>query len=334
MFIDKSIIMSSNSSSMDYILLLNSIQKNIFRFGGPILMCMGNVGSILSLIVFTKKNLRKNPCSIYLIVSNIANLVVLNLLILIMTQLMGYDNPIAPFNLEFCRSGLYMGFVMDILCPFYLILASIDRLLVTSSNARIRQRSTRRLAYICIIGGTSFWFLLHLHVLFFATLIEVGPNTFICYFNNTIYLIITAYYQLIVKGICVPLILTILGLKTLRNIQRVRRTVVAPVLQPDNSGAETNIRSTRSLDRQFIRILLMDISMYIIFTIMLAIVLMYQQIIQHTTMNLDQMQTLTLLRNVAVLSNYIPSCIGFYTNLIASKTFRNELKKSLFLLWR
>ncbi|CAF0862984.1 unnamed protein product [Adineta steineri] len=71
-------------------------------------------------------------------------------------------------------------FVED-LGAFYLILASIDRVLVTSSNTRTRQRSTRRLAYICIGSGTLFWTLFHCHTLILTDIQEIAPGYSICY---------------------------------------------------------------------------------------------------------------------------------------------------------
>lgn len=43
------------SSTTDYILYLKSTQKYIYQFGGPILIFVGSINSILGLIVFTKK---------------------------------------------------------------------------------------------------------------------------------------------------------------------------------------------------------------------------------------------------------------------------------------
>ncbi|CAF3872175.1 unnamed protein product, partial [Adineta steineri] len=69
--------MSSQSSATNYIWLLKSITKYLYQIGGPILICIGSLSCILSLIVFTKKSLRKNPCSLYFISYNIANLILM-----------------------------------------------------------------------------------------------------------------------------------------------------------------------------------------------------------------------------------------------------------------
>lgn len=81
-------------STTDYILYLKSIPKYLYQFGGPILIFIRSISCILSLIVFTKKNLRKNPCSMYLIAYNIVNFILIYASILMVTLSAGYS--IAP----------------------------------------------------------------------------------------------------------------------------------------------------------------------------------------------------------------------------------------------
>ena len=65
--------MSSQTVVSDFVASLQLAQQQLYTFGGPILMGVGTVSCIISLIVFTKKNLRKNPCSIYFMAFNIAS---------------------------------------------------------------------------------------------------------------------------------------------------------------------------------------------------------------------------------------------------------------------
>ncbi len=98
--------MSSQSSSTDYILFLKSAIKYLYEVGGPILICIGSVSSILSLIVFGKKNLRKNSCAMYLLAFNIINLMLLYLSLLPSTISLGYGISPSLYNLAYCRYNL------------------------------------------------------------------------------------------------------------------------------------------------------------------------------------------------------------------------------------
>ncbi len=322
-------IMSSQSSSTNSILLLKLVAKYLYEFGGPILIFVGSVSCILSLIVFTKKNLRKNPCSIYFIAYNLANLILIYSSILSVSLALGYGIAPGTSNLGYCRYNLYMAILLDVLSSSYLVLASIDRMLVTSSNSHRRQLSTRRLAYICIISVTLFWILFHSHVLFSANITEVASNNFVCALPAGINVIFHSYYSLIVKALMIPLLMTIFGLLALKNLQRVRRNIVAPVLTTTETIVRSHSQPSRSKDRQFCLILFTDISIYIIFSFMLSAILMYQQMTQYNVKSPFQTQVDLFLKYVATFINYISICIGCYTNIIISKTFRKSIKDIL-----
>ncbi len=85
-----------------------------------------------------------------------------------------------------------------------------------------------------------------------------------------------------------------------------------------------------SKDRQLVLILLTEISVYMIFSWMESIYLMYQQVTQYNTKSLIQREIELFISNVSGFSYYIPFCVGFYTNLLVSKTFRSEVKKIFF----
>ena len=184
------------SSEDGFVALLLSIQTNLYRFGGPILMGLGSVSCIMSLLVFTKKNLRKNPCCIYFVACNLANLLHIFTSILLPVLTIGYNIDPTLYNLNLCRFRLYAVFLFEILSPSYLISASIDRILLTSRNARTRQRSTPRLAYICIASITLFWMLLHSHLLIQGNIVEPIPGFVLCYFQLGLQVTLINYYSL------------------------------------------------------------------------------------------------------------------------------------------
>ncbi|UJR18082.1 hypothetical protein I4U23_004982 [Adineta vaga] len=296
------------ANDSDILITLNSIQTNSYRYGGPILMTIGTVSCILNLSVFTRRNLRKNSCSIYFIAFNIASLFLIYTSLFTSTLALGYNINPSISNLIFCRCRFYALTLFDVLSPSYLILASIDRIFVTSRNARTRQRSTSRFAYLCILFVTLFWSLLHIPALIFTNIIEFLPNVILCYLQPGIYLKIISYYSIIVKGILIPLLMFIFGLWTLKNIRN------------------PNLRTTRPKDRQLIRLLLVDISVYIIFSLMISFVLMYQQLNQSRVESFFRIQIQIFLLSIALFCSYIPFCIVCYTNLLVSKSFRQEVR--------
>lgn len=317
------------SSDLNFILSLLQVQRNLYRFGGPILIAVGTVSGILSLIVFMKKNLRKNPCSIYLIAFNISNILLIYTSIMLTTLSTGYSIDPSTNNRNFCRFRFYAMLSFNILSPSYLILASIDRILITSPNARTRQRSTPRLAYLSIIGVTFIWLLAHIHALVLTDLLQVGPGIFICYYRPGMHISLVSYYSLIIRGILVPLLMIVLGLWSVKNIRNIAR--VNPPSGVPASGAPIlrGARISHSKDRQLLKILLIDIVVYIVFHLMLTVVLLDQQFIQNQMGAFVQAPLQLVLANIGVFCTFIPFCVPCYTNLLISKTFRLEVKNFL-----
>ncbi|CAF3628169.1 unnamed protein product [Adineta steineri] len=180
---------------------------------------------------------------------HMANFTYITTLILPSVLSIGYGVTFITYTLGFCRFTLYMSFVLDILSPTCLVLASIDRILVTSPNALTRQRSTCHLAYWSIICATLFWMLCHSHSLVLMYVIQVGSNIFTCYTQSSIYLVVIGYYSL-VKSILIPSLLASLGLLAIRNIRSLTRNRVVPDGFIVGIGNNRGFQLIHSKDRQ------------------------------------------------------------------------------------
>ena len=172
--------------------------------------------------------------------------------------------------------------------------------------------------------------LLESHSFVSTNIIEILPSYFICYFASNTYAQILSYYLVIVKGILVPLLMTILGLWAIKNVLSMRHTRVQPALSTNATTVGNISLNTQSKDRQLTKILITNIAVYVISSLMFSVILMYQQATKYFTKSLLQQQMDLFLFNASVFIYYIPFCIEFYINFFASKTFRNEIKK-LFL---
>ena len=314
------------SSDNAFIAYLAQIQRDFYRIGGPILMVIGVVSCILNLMLFTRKNLRKTPCAIYLVAFNASNFFLIFTTILLATLANGYDINPASYNLSLCRFRTYTTFVFEVLGPSYLILASVDRVLFTSRNALTRQRSTRRLAYTSIIFITVFWVLLHIHALILTDILQLRPGSSSCSRRNSLYNMIMIYYSLAIKNIFIPLLMLVFGLWAVKNVRGITHVRAPSILPMVTMAITRNTGTHRSKDRQMLRILFVDITVHVGFNVMICIVVMYQQITQNKVKDPVEIQIMRLLINTGAFSSYIPFCIGFYTNCIASKIFRQEIR--------
>ncbi|CAF3313920.1 unnamed protein product, partial [Rotaria sp. Silwood2] len=246
--------MSTATPSNVLITSLKLIQTDIFRIGGLILIVFGTISCLLSYIIFREKNLRKSPCTIYFLSFNLSNFLLIYSSLLPVMLETGYNIKPRSFAFIQCRFRLYAVLLFDCLSSLYLILASIDRMCVTSPNVHIRNRSNSRLAYKSIIIGTLFWMIFTSHALIFREIVPSTANGIVCNFKPGIYMIFLAYYALI-KGILMPFLMILFGLLAIKNIRRLRCINVATVV----TNCRNNSYAPSSKDRKLIHMVLMNI---------------------------------------------------------------------------
>ncbi|CAF0849956.1 unnamed protein product [Adineta steineri] len=314
---------------MSTVSLFYSIEHNLFQFGGPILAGVGTISCILNLLVFTKSSLRKNPCAICLIAVNISNFLFIYFGLLFTILATGYNIDPSSYNIFCCRFRFYIATVLPCYESSCLILASIDRTLLTSSNATTRQRSTRRATIISIISICLFWTVFHVHAWIFTQILEYGPNYFVCFNQPGAYTVFITYYSLTINGILPPALMTIFGCWTVKNIRQARR--IGQRLTAVHTGIIAVGRShiLQSKDQQLIRMLLVDTITYVICKSPLIILYIYEQITQYTEKSAEQLAIEQAILQITYFLFFTESCIGCYTNILVSKTFRKELKRIL-----
>ena len=321
------------SVQYNFLETLVSVQTNLYRFGGPILMVVGTVSCLLNLIAFNKKKLRKNPCSIYLVAYNTCNFLIIYVSILFTTLTTAYNIDLSAYNKNFCRCRFYMMLLFEVLSPSYLLLASVDRILITSRNALTRRRSTRRLAHVWLTIVTIFWAVFHVHALALTGIIRITRNFFICYFQPGMHITLVSYYSIIIRGIVIPLLMITMGSWAIKNVRTLGRVAVVSIPTVIETPGIRNARAERSKDRQILQIVVTDISIYVFFNLMLSSTLMYQQFTPKESQSSVTTQIQVRLINIGFFSTFIPCCVGCYTNALISKTFRQEIKK-IFMLYR
>ncbi|CAF3847169.1 unnamed protein product [Adineta steineri] len=312
-------------------ILLFSMQQ-LFQIGGPILLFIGTTSCILNLLVLKKISLRKSPCTMCLVGVNIINFADLFIAFLFTFLIVGYDIDPSSKNIVLCRVRYYMSYILPCCEASCLILASIDRVLVTSPNAGTRRRSTRRLTIISMIVICSFWAIFHIHTLIFIQIVQYGTNYFICTFQPGTYTTFISYYSLVVTGCLPPTLMAIFGCWTVKNIRQIRRVRHNASTRGTGTVVIGTQHTLQSKDQQLIRMLFIDILSYIICKYPGTIMLIYQQITQYANKSDERQQIEQAILELTVFLYFVENSIGCYTNMIASKAFRVELKRILLKL--
>jgi hypothetical protein len=237
----------------------------------------------------------------------------------------GYYGDPGAYNVAYCRLRFYFYYVFGALSPYYLILASIDRILITSRAIRVRQWSTCRVAYISITGMTIFWMIFHIHTLIYIGIYLIIPDYYSCTYTPGIYTIFVNYYQLIVRGIFATLLMSIFGLLTVKNIRSTHRVIPAHETPVVKISARNGLRHFTQKDRQFILMLFIDIIIYILCSIPRPVYLFYIQITQYQTKTDERQSIEAFMNSLSLFITFIPTGVDFHMNFLISKTFRQYI---------
>ena len=302
--------------------------RDLSRYGTIVLLVIGTISCSCSLMVFTQETLRQSPCTIYLIAINVLNLVYIFWALIIRTLQFGYNIDPSSTSLVFCRLLYYISVVFSSCESSYLLLASIDRILITSSSATTRQRSTRRAAYLSMALISLFWAIFHTHLFIFIDILHFGPYYTVCFYRPGIYNTIMTYYSIGINGVLTLSLMTVFGLWAVRNVRRLRRpnqtTPQALATIPNVTVHRPNV--PQSKDHQLIRMLLVDILAYIMCKCPVQVMLVYNEITKQQEKSAEQSSIEQSILLLTYFIFFVDNCIGCYTNLLVSKTFRTEVK--------
>jgi hypothetical protein len=123
--------------------ILTTIENQLTVYGYSICMILGNIGNVFIVIVFSQQ--RQGACAIYLICSAVMNIVYLTY-DGIATIFMFYYPDRTILVIIFCKLYKYILYIFGQEAKTMLVLACIDRFLITSDRAGFRAFSTPKRA--------------------------------------------------------------------------------------------------------------------------------------------------------------------------------------------
>ncbi|CAF1314205.1 unnamed protein product [Adineta steineri] len=293
-------------------------QKYVFIVLVPIAIVVGSIGSILNVIVFSiSTKLRKSPCSLYLIFSSIGFMAYLNVVALLKLLQVGFAiDPSVSWS-WFCKLKFYfVGFLL-MLPRTYLALAGIDRYLMSISNQH--RLSSRKVAVKVIIITCLFWMIICIHIMiFYDVLTSSNGLVHTCSSSPGAYSTFLSFYSVFINGLSMPLLMTIFGVLTVRNLQRHRNQI------QDNNTVGTFQRRKKQ-EYVILRMLLVQLIVNIILTLPVTFYLCYSGLTQYTQKSSFRIFIENYTYNFFTLLQYISAAVSFYVYSFTSNTFRTEL---------
>ncbi|CAF0759767.1 unnamed protein product [Adineta steineri] len=268
--------------------------------------CIGLFGSLMNTIILsTSRMYRTQPCTFFLLIAAIAQSVQYLTAGISRISAIGYNTDLTLLSPAWCKIRAYLidtCYGVALTCEW---LATIDRFLMTSRSANLRQLSKIKWAYCIGAGVVVFWTFTCVPDLIFT---YISSN--VCGNYNVIWGTYYTYVNHWFFYIIVPLVTVIVfGILAYRNI----RTLA-------------NTRQLQGADRQLTYMIFGQIILIIISVLPDATFRAYSSASLSVNKTVEQAGIEYFIFNVLNSVANITYGSAFYVFLIVSKTFRQQVK--------
>ncbi|CAF1391909.1 unnamed protein product [Adineta steineri] len=305
---------------MSTITTLTLVQQYITRYVLSTALILGSLGNFIAIIVFSQKKHRTNSCSIYLVAVSMFGILSANLGIAPLVYALDHFNAINS-SLVLCRVRGYTLQVTAMCFRYTLILMCVDRYALCSSRAAIRALCRPQIAYRSIGIVIIFWMIMSIHFLIWENI----ENNLCSLYG--LYAQIIGFYSLILTG-TIPILSMILINILIKKALRQLRTRIQPI---------DNTRQIRQRDIQFIKLMMVEVIVFIICTATYPLMFLYtnisNSIILNKTNERKQIETFLSFITMSVLL-YMNYNTMFFVHSFTSKTYRMEVKEFILKIIR
>ncbi|CAF0852573.1 unnamed protein product [Adineta steineri] len=306
----------SNTSELNNIIL--SLSQYLAIYVSTPIGILGLAGNIFSILIFTRPSLVKNPCSIYLLSSAIANLgfIIFGIMAHFLSQGFGIDP--STYNLAYCRIRYFILNISLFLSIWFVTLAGIDRYCVSSRNIRRRQLSNVKYARYIVVLTTLFFLVLYCHELVFFTIEQLSTGPF-CYAQSGTYRIFHDFLYFVVYCLIPPIIMIIVGFGIVYNIHQARGQIHP--LTTNNM----NTNQLRKNNRQLVKMLLIQFIVTVSLILPLAIDKLYSTCTQNVIKSLYRLTIENFIQQILQLFININGSISFFVFTLSGSVYRKEM---------
>jgi hypothetical protein len=314
----------ASSTNAQEIQLFNSISDQLNRYLAPLILIFGVFGNILNCLVFSQKRFRVNSCAYLFLIASVINLI--SLICGLSTRILsGWSmDPTNTVN-WLCKGRAFVVFTSRTIAIWLIMIASIDRWLLSSASQHRRQMSTirniKRSILVISIVCTAFY--IHMLGCYEANLLDAPLK---CYGRSLQCNLITDLTDGLMT-ICIPLIvMMIFGRMTISNVHQARRRVGSVATISTNQSSAIRSRSRKKMDQHLLRMLFLQIPLLLIFCLPQAVQKFYLTFHSLSSASELQIATHRFLYNLEILMAFIASGMPFYLNTLTSGTvFRRAL---------
>jgi hypothetical protein len=305
---------------MSVITTLALIQQYLTVILGGLLV-IGVFGNILNCLVFLRKRLRSNPCSLFFAAASMANMIVM-IYYIIPTIQSAYNTPLENSNLIYCKLRLYIRNALLVISRSYLTLACVACYCQSSRNVRIRELGKIKIVLRVMAIVPIIWFIIPLHIPM-LTSIQNGK----CLMWAGAAALYHSIYICFVAAILPTSLMIIFSFLAYKNLRQMSRNV-RPINIPEQSQNIEKMR-LQQRDRQLSKMLFVQIVVYMTFTISYPLNTLYNAVVLiiggTKTTERTAIENFVLFITSGFLLNFY-SAASFFV-FLTSSAFRKELRQ-------
>jgi hypothetical protein len=297
-------------------------QQYITRYGMTTYLILGNIGLLCNIIIFSQHAHRRKSISLYILATSLCSFIGLNVAVIPIIYALNHSNSFTTY-LIYCRVQFYFRHATNQMMRTFIVLICADCYAACSNRARIRAFSQYRIAIYIIPFVVLFWLIVSI----FPTMLYSITEGVCDYTTNDFDTIMYSIYITIVLGI-LPLVgMITFELLIIINLKQMRARV-QPIRVNDLS-----LHVLRKRDRDMIKMLSIESSVYICTSIPLTFAIIYRTI-TYTQIKSDERKQIEtfILFFTRVFLLYINNSLLFWIYISTSKSFRIE-SKNLILKW-
>ncbi|CAF0966407.1 unnamed protein product [Rotaria sordida] len=303
--------MSSTTTNQYEVTQLLDIAEDLFAYVGLTILLLGTIGNMINVISFARlESLKTLASSLFLLTSCIASQGVL--VTGLLTRVIRGFSLIDPVytSVVLCKVRWMIRTAAGAVSLTCVCLAAIDRYLSSCHNVRRHGLITIKRARWSIFISICFWSSIFSSYAVFYT----APTPLSCTIANPIFAYFTSYFNLFHYSILPLSVLSIFCMLTWHNLGQQPATYL-------RGGIRLYDQITRMLIAQSIDILITSFPN--------MIWQIYTVTSQSTTKSSLRMAQENLINTICVLIGFSTHAITFYVYLLASSTFRKNVKDML-----
>ncbi|CAF1030371.1 unnamed protein product [Adineta ricciae] len=299
---------------------IQTLTNNISYYAPYGILVLGNVSCICNFITFTVKQLRHNSCGWYFLMSALFDFLYINFGLFTKLSSEQYGSTLQNTNLAWCRIRVFLTWVLPCFATSYLVLASLDRCLSTSTITRLRSFSQVKIARRITPIPILLYSLTTCHQFFYY---DLRPT---CSPLPGAYAFFLSMYSIIWTSLIPQGCMLSFGILTYLNIRQSRQRLIHPVAE------RTNEQKRSRTDTQMIRITLIQVICSSILLNIRTAYYSYTVLSTSIAKSNERRAMESLFLQISSFVFYLNFSKGFFVNTLSSKLFRRVFKQQLIKL--